>query len=110
MGKYTKLNDAYISVIKSLKHAALSCRQALDLQCVEADTLETEMKNTDPEAYHTAWKKVCSAKGIIVPGGFGSRGTEGMILAAEYARTKKVPYLGEEYIVCMMAMPYSCKD
>lgn len=96
VGKYTKLSDAYISVIKALKHAALSCRQALDLQYVEADSLEDEMKEKDPESYHTAWKSVCGAKGILVPGGFGSRGTEGKILAAEYARKKNIPYLGED--------------
>ena len=111
VGKYTKLSDAYISVIKALKHAALSCRQALDLSCIEADSLEEEMKDKDPETYHTAWKMVCAAKGIIVPGGFGSRGTEGKILAAHYARTKKIPYLGEKikFIICLIIhLYYNC--
>lgn len=95
VGKYTKLSDSYHSVIKALKHAALSCRHALDLRCVEADSLEEEVKEKDPSTYHAAWAKVCEANGILVPGGFGSRGTEGKILAANYARTKKIPYLGE---------------
>ena len=95
MGKYTKLSDSYISVVKALKHAALSCRQALDLQYVEADTLEEKMKEEDRPAYHSAWSTVCRADGILVPGGFGARGTEGKILAANYARIHKIPYLGE---------------
>lgn len=94
VGKYTKFSDSYHSVIKALKHAALSCRHALDLQCVEADRLEPEMKDKDPSSYHAAWSKVCGADGIIVPGGFGSRGTEGKVLATNYARTKKIPFLG----------------
>ena len=99
MGKYTKLSDSYISVVKALTHAALSCRQALDLQYVEADTLEEQTKKEDPKAYHSAWGTLCRANGILVPGGFGTRGTEGKILAAEYARTKKIPYLGEHKII-----------
>ena len=95
VGKYTKLSDSYISVVKALKHAALSCRQALDLQYVEADTLEEKTKEEDQPAYHNAWGVVCKADGILVPGGFGARGTEGKILAANYARKKQIPYLGE---------------
>lgn len=106
VGKYTKLSDSYISVVKALKHAALSCRQALDLKCVEADLLEEQTKETDPSTYHASWQIVCAANGIIVPGGFGSRGTEGKILAAGYARTKKVPYLGEGTVVVMMVFAF----
>lgn len=102
VGKYTKLSDSYHSVIKALKHAALSCRHALDLQCVEADYLEAEMKVKDPSAYHTSWTTVCKANGILVPGGFGSRGTEGKILAANYARIKGVPYLGKIATLCVL--------
>ena len=52
------------------------------------------MQQTHPLKYHDAWKKLCSAKGVIVPGGFGSRGISGMILAAQYARENRIPYLG----------------
>ena len=97
VGKYTKLSDSYTSVIKALKHAAMSCRRALNLQCVEADTLEDQMRIDDPSAYHLSWGKVCQASGILVPGGFGTRGTEGKISAANYARKKNIPYLGKEY-------------
>ncbi|XP_003384096.1 PREDICTED: CTP synthase 2-like [Amphimedon queenslandica] len=94
VGKYTKLEDAYTSVIKALKHAALFCRRKLNLVCVEAELLEEETKDTNPTSYHTAWGNLCSANGILVPGGFGGRGIEGKIVAARYAREKNIPYLG----------------
>ena len=95
MGKYTKLSDSYTSVIKALRHAALACCQGLDLQCVEAELLEEKTRLSNRASYHRAWADVSEAEGIIVPGGFGSRGTEGKMLAAEYARTNNIPYLGE---------------
>ena len=52
------------------------------------------METEDPVRYHNAWRDLCSAKGIIVPGGFGIRGTEGMIIAAKWAREQNVPFLG----------------
>lgn len=94
VGKYTKLEDSYISVIKALRHAALTTRNRLVLQRVEADDLEDECYKNTPTKYHEAWKIVCGANGMIVPGGFGSRGTEGKILAAKYARERRIPYLG----------------
>ena len=94
VGKYTKLSDSYTSVVKALKHASLACRLGLDLTCVEADQLEPKMKVEDPTEYHKAWTVVCEANGIIIPGGFGKRGTEGMIQAANYARMNNIPYLG----------------
>jgi CTP synthase len=94
VGKYTKLEDSYISVIKALQHAALACRHRLQLIKVESDDLESECFARDPIRYHDAWKSVCSANGILVPGGFGQRGTEGKIQAVKYARERKIPYLG----------------
>jgi CTP synthase len=94
VGKYTKLEDAYISVIKALQHAAFSCRHKLALIKVESDDLEEDCLSHEPIKYHDAWKAVCSADGILVPGGFGRRGTEGKIKAVKYAREKKIPYLG----------------
>ena len=95
VGKYTQLEDAYISVIKSLQHAALACRLRLKLDCIGAEHLEEESLKSTPIDFHEAWKTVCSANGIIVPGGFGTRGIEGKILAAKYARERNIPYLGE---------------
>ncbi|KAJ3296832.1 CTP synthase [Rhizoclosmatium globosum] len=94
VGKYTYLHDSYISVVKSLEHASLSCNRKLKLEWVEASDLEAEMQQTDALKYHDAWKSVCGANGILVPGGFGVRGTEGMVLAAKHARENKIPYLG----------------
>lgn len=86
VGKYTGLEDAYISVIESLKIACYHQKQELDLLWIDSEKLEENDKAT--------WDLLKTAKGILVPGGFGIRGTEGKILAAKYARENKVPYLG----------------
>ncbi|KAH8152955.1 uncharacterized protein LAJ45_03182 [Morchella importuna] len=94
VGKYTDLHDSYLSVIKSLEHSAMRCGRKLNLIWVEAEALETQMSTQDPAKYHKAWHDVCTANGVLVPGGFGVRGTEGMIAAAKWARTNNTPYLG----------------
>jgi CTP synthase len=94
VGKYTHLQDSYISVVKSLQHAALSCNRKLTVHWIEASDLEPATQTADPVNYHESWKKLCSAQGILVPGGFGGRGTEGKIMAAKWAREMKIPYLG----------------
>ncbi|KAL8613708.1 CTP synthase 1 [Nucella lapillus] len=94
VGKYTKLADAYASVIKALQHAALAVNHRLDLKYIEAADLEPARLNDDAQKYHEAWRELVGANGILVPGGFGNRGIEGKVLAAEWARKKKVPYLG----------------
>lgn len=72
----------------------MRCGRKLDLQWVEASHLEASTNTSDPLSYHKAWHLVCSANGILVPGGFGSRGVEGMIAAAKWARENNTPYLG----------------
>ena len=67
----------------------------LSLQYVEAADLENETKKEDPVRYHEAWQVLCSADGVLIPGGFGVRGVEGKILAAGWAREAKKPLLGE---------------
>ncbi|KAI9008570.1 CTP synthase N-terminus-domain-containing protein [Hyaloraphidium curvatum] len=94
VGKYTELQDSYISVLKSLEHASLSCNRKLNLLWVEATDLEDGTKIKDPVKYHDAWKSVCTADGILVPGGFGDRGTEGMVQAITWAREHNIPFLG----------------
>ncbi|ODN84015.1 CTP synthase [Cryptococcus amylolentus CBS 6039] len=94
VGKYTTLEDSYMSVVKSLEHAAMRCGRHLELLWVDSSDLEPAAQSENPVKFHNAWKAVCSAKGIIVPGGFGLRGTEGMIAAAKWAREQNVPYLG----------------
>lgn len=94
VGKYTNLKDSYLSVIKALEHSSMKCRTHLEILWVEASDLEPESQEVDKAKFHEAWNKVSTADGILVPGGFGSRGTEGMILAAKWARESNVPYLG----------------
>ncbi|KAG2429539.1 hypothetical protein HXX76_010774 [Chlamydomonas incerta] len=94
IGKYTNLSDAYLSVIKSLQHACMEARVKLQLEWVEAASLEPDSKVADAALYEASWRKLREADGILVPGGFGSRGVEGKILAANYARLNKKPYLG----------------
>ncbi|KAL3883644.1 hypothetical protein ACJMK2_029886 [Sinanodonta woodiana] len=94
VGKYTKLEDSYASVIKALQHSALAVSHRLNLKYIEAADLEIEMLQEDPCRYHEAWHQLVSANGVLVPGGFGSRGIEGKILAVNWARTKKIPFLG----------------
>ena len=94
VGKYTSLPDAYTSVTKALEHSAMFCRKKLELVWVDSEDLEDEMKGNSPAKFHKAWHAVCTANAILVPGGFGLRGTGGMIKAINWARTNKIPYLG----------------
>ncbi|KAF2718218.1 CTP synthase [Polychaeton citri CBS 116435] len=94
VGKYLEQPDSYLSVIKSLEHAAMRCGKNLKKIMVDAEHLEHHTEVSDPAAYHKAWHAVCTAKGILIPGGFGARGTEGMIAAARRAREHNIPYLG----------------
>ncbi len=84
VGKYVELHDAYISVRAALEHAALSLGVELDLHWVHSADLEKGR----------GWEELEKVNGIVVPGGFGSRGIEGKIQAARYAREHKRPYLG----------------
>ena len=85
VGKYTELHDAYISVVEALKHAGYKYGVKVNINWVDSEVLE---KDVDLD------KIFKNTKGIIVPGGFGSRGVEGMIRAIEYSRVKNIPYLG----------------
>ena len=84
VGKYVQLHDAYLSVAEALRHAGYALDAVVDIQWIDSETLTEETVN----------EKLSHLEGIIVPGGFGGRGIEGMILAAKYAREKKVPYFG----------------
>jgi len=93
VGKYTGLSDSYLSVSKSLQHAAMAVNRKLTIDWIEAtDLIETEAESKD--AFDSAWNKMENADGILVPGGFGDRGVEGKISAAKFARENKKPYLG----------------
>jgi len=84
VGKYVELQDAYMSVREALKHAALANDVEVEIGWVHSADLEKDK----------GWDIIQNSDAILVPGGFGSRGIEGKILAARYAREKKVPYLG----------------
>ena len=85
VGKYVKLHDAYLSVMESLYHAGFENDSQVEIKWVESEDL------TDQAACREAFADV---DGIIVPGGFGDRGIEGMIQAARYAREQNIPYFG----------------
>ncbi|MGJ8594586.1 CTP synthase [Sulfitobacter sp.] len=85
VGKYTQLGDAYKSIAEALTHGGMANRVRVNIEWVDAEVFEkSDDVATQLEGYHA----------ILVPGGFGERGTEGKIRAAQYAREHKVPYLG----------------
>ncbi|MCI8359467.1 MAG: CTP synthase [Lachnospiraceae bacterium] len=84
VGKYTQLHDAYISVVEALKHGGISNRCVVDLKWVDSETVTAD----------NAAEILKNVNGILVPGGFGDRGIEGMLHAIRYARENKIPYLG----------------
>uniref|UniRef100_A0A4W4EMM2 CTP synthase n=1 Tax=Electrophorus electricus TaxID=8005 RepID=A0A4W4EMM2_ELEEL len=94
VGKYTKLSDSYASVIKALEHSALAINYKLEVKYIDSADLEPSTQQEEPVKYHEAWQKLCSANGVLVPGGFGVRGTEGKIQAIRWARQQKKPFLG----------------
>lgn len=84
VGKYVKLHDAYLSVAEALSHAGYTLNAHIKMHWIDSETLTEENINNE----------LSGVGGIIVPGGFGGRGIEGMILAAKYARTHNIPYFG----------------
>jgi CTP synthase len=84
VGKYTQLEDAYKSIAEALTHGGMANRVKVKAEWIDAEIFERE----DPAPYLEGFDA------ILVPGGFGERGTEGKIRAAEFARTRNVPYLG----------------
>ena len=83
VGKYVKLHDAYLSVAEAMNHAGYGLNAFVRIHWIDSETIKRE----------TAAGVLGGLDGIIVPGGFGNRGIEGMILAAEYARENQIPYL-----------------
>ena len=84
VGKYTQLGDAYKSIAEALTHGGMANRVRVRAEWIDAEIFEREDPGPWLEGYHA----------ILVPGGFGERGTEGKIRAAQFARTRKIPYLG----------------
>ena len=84
VGKYVKLEDSYLSVIESLHHAGFKNQVKVDIKLIDSENINRE----------NAKEKLKNIQGIIVPGGFGKRGIEGMIETIKYARENKIPFLG----------------
>ena len=84
VGKYVQLHDAYLSVAEALRHAGYALDAGVDIRWIDSETL----------APGTLEDAFCGVGGIIVPGGFGARGIEGMVLTARYAREHHIPYFG----------------
>jgi CTP synthase len=84
VGKYTQLEDAYKSIAEALTHGGMANRTRVRAEWIDAEIFEREDPTPHLEGFHA----------ILVPGGFGERGTEGKIKAAQFAREKRVPYLG----------------
>ena len=84
VGKYVKLGDSYISVVESLQHAGFANQVKIDIEMVDSETISQENSHQILSKYD----------GIVVPGGFGNRGIEGMIETIKFAREEKIPFLG----------------
>ncbi len=84
VGKYVSLHDAYLSVAEALRHAAYALDAHVEIRWIDSETITPE----------TAEERLSGVDGILVPGGFGSRGIEGMITAASFARERRLPYFG----------------
>lgn len=84
VGKYMQLHDAYLSVAEALRHAGYACGAEVEIRWIDSETVTPE----------TAEEILSPCDGLLVPGGFGERGVEGMVVTAQYARERKVPYLG----------------
>ncbi|MBQ3481922.1 MAG: CTP synthase [Oscillospiraceae bacterium] len=84
VGKYMQLHDAYLSVAEALRHAGYACGAQVEIRWIDSETVTDENVSAI----------LAGCDGLIVPGGFGSRGVEGMIAAARWAREQDIPYLG----------------
>ncbi|MDO5345142.1 MAG: CTP synthase [Lachnospiraceae bacterium] len=84
VGKYTQLHDAYISVVEALKHGGIAARATVHIKWIDSEILNEE----------NVREQLSEVDGILVPGGFGDRGIDGMIVAIRYAREHQIPFLG----------------
>ena len=97
VGKYVQLHDAYLSVAEALRHAGYALDADVEIRWIDSETLT-------PENYRQI---LSGLGGILVPGGFGSRGIEGMILAARFSREERIPYFGICLGMQIMVIEYS---
>ena len=86
VGKYTNLEDSYLSILEAVKHGGIENECKVNINMLEAEVLEQNPEDVD--------KLLAKSDGILIPGGFGIRGTEGKMLAVKYARENNIPFLG----------------
>ena len=91
VGKYTGLSDSYHSITKSITHSSIAIKRQVKTIWIDSELLEDD---ADPQQMQQAWATLRSAHCILVPGGFGARGVEGMIRCCQYARENSIPFLG----------------
>jgi CTP synthase len=84
-GKYTALEDSYASVVEALNHAGTTINTKINIKWLDTESIDSNKKTR---------KLLEGVDGVIVPGGFGSRGIDGKLKVIEYCRTEKIPYLG----------------
>ncbi len=94
VGKYVELKDAYLSVVESLRHGGIANDLKVEIKWVDSSFGGEEEGMTREQIYERMVEELSDVDGIIMPGGFGTRGTEGMIASARYAREHNVPYFG----------------
>lgn len=97
VGKYTALHDAYLSVVEALHHGGIANRAEVEIRWVDSEELEKYCEEKGAAGFDrnkALQEQLGGIDGMIIPGGFGTRGTEGMILAAQYARENGIPFLG----------------
>jgi len=94
VGKYVDQGDAYLSVVKALTHSAIATKQRLKIEWIVASDLEEKNDEALRGINKDAWERLKRCDGVVVPGGFGTRGFEGKIAAIKYARESKKPFLG----------------
>ncbi|XP_074033430.1 CTP synthase isoform X2 [Leptinotarsa decemlineata] len=94
VGKYTKLEDAYTSILKALTHAGNEVGCRVNVKFIDSSNLEQHMRLMEPAMYHNAWYNLSISDCVVVPGGFGIRGVSGKIDACKWCRESKTPFLG----------------
>ena len=112
VGKYTQLHDSYLSVVEALHHGGFANEAEVEIKWVDSEKLEKcaqKMSACSPHSTEAGLKclekELGKIDGMIIPGGFGGRGTEGMILAAQYARERGIPFLGICFGMQMALVP-----
>ena len=101
VGKYCDLSDSYLSVLKALTHSGIHLQRNVNIVWIESTDLEDKDESSE------AFQKLMKADGVVVPGGFGTRGVEGKIIASKYCRENGKPYLGVCLGMQVMVMEYA---